>query len=479
MGMWNYRNDRDKKSKAKKDRAPGTPVVIPQKTIQQSPGVHGQLPAAKQTEYKSQYYGGGTYGHYQARPLVPTPTDTRDITKLSVVLLKQSTLNAISAICQPVAGASEFQVHYRALVTRIKNDTNELIVSIPTVFYNFKQKVAHASVDYHLDDIDKVAEEVKPISDAVINKIFSEVPLLGQLKDLYGDDAVVTYSEVNSGSIHRHPGRFGFSGTDYTKTPSNPGVIYREAEATDKVHTDSVIYLGTRTEIYTTETRILNIAPKDNGVEGTYCQIPTTTFLLNDVAASVETVNANTLADFLGGVSIEPKDASGDYYITNAMGAVNGYALVNEIINQFKVADLEQDISNVLASNITSNGTFYGGKHYNNTLPKNSTTQGASGLTYGELFDYDFDEDGYMGGYDDTWNGHWQGGTFFPGKKKEQAGTKKVTMTATTSKATVFDDKPSINDNVATERLPTHVFPKKNNPYPIGSVYWADFNARN
>lgn len=475
MAFWNNKHDREKKTKEKAGRG-GSPVTIPQKTIQQSPGVHGQFPAAasKVSEYKSHYYGVGgvSYGHYQARPLVPTPTDTRDTTKLSVVLLKQSTLNAISAICQPVAGASEFQVHYRALVTRIKNANNELIISIPTVFYNFKQKVAHASVDYHLDDIDKMAEEVKPISDAVINNIFSQVPLLGQLKALYGDEAEVTYSEVNSGSIHRHPGRFGFSGTDYTKTPSNPGVIYREAEATDKVHTDSVIYLGQRTEIYTTETRILNIAPKDGGVEGTYCQIPTTTFLLNDVAATEETsAVASTLADFLGGISEETKDASGDYYITNAMGAINGYALVNEIINQFKEATISEDISNVLASNITSTSfVTYGGKFTGN-VGKKSTTYGVAGVTYGELFDYDYDEDEYgYGGYDDTWNGYWKGGQFHPGTKKE---TKTVASKSVTTTPTV-DDKPSINDKPAVT-----VIPKRSNPYPIGTAYWEDYNARN
>lgn len=471
MAFWNTKHDREKKSKAKEGRG-GTPVTIPQKTIQQSPGVHGQFPAAtaKVTEYKSHYYGGGTYGHYHSRPLVPTPTDTKDTSKLSIVLLKQSTLNAISAICQPVAGASEFQVHYRALVTRIKNETNELIVSIPTVFYNFKQKVAHASVDYHLDDIDKMAEEVKPISDEVIKKIFAEVPLLGQLKALYGDDAEVTYSEVNSGSIHRHPGRFGFSGTDYTKTPSNPGVIYREAEATNKVHTDSVIYLGQRTEIYTTETRILNIAPKDNGVEGTYCQIPTTTFLLNDVATAEETPVINPMIEFLGGIiGNEVKDASGDYYITNAMGAVTGYALVTEIINQFKEANIAEDISNVLASNITSSFVTYGGKYTGNVAKQSQGVYGTAGVVYGELFDYD--DDCYDYGYDDTWKGYWQGGVFYPGKKSAQKTAEKQKIVVTTTSPSL-DDKPSIND------APAAPAPKRTNPYPVGTKYWEEFNAR-
>lgn len=386
------------------------------------------------------------YGHYVARPAVPVPTDTKDVTKLSIVLMRQSVLNAISAVCQPVAGASEFQVHYRALVVRLKDASNELIINIPTVFYNFKQSVATASVDYHLDDIDNEAQAVKGISDLTVNNIFAEMPILGALRDIYSGTAEVTYSEVNSGSIHRHPGRFGFSGTDYTKTPSNPGVIYREAQAVDKVHTDSVIYLGARTEIYTTETRILNIEPKDNGVTGTYCQIPTTTFVLNDLAGTEDTTQASNLVEFLGGLEDTLKDPSGDYFITNAMGAINGYAVVTEIINSFKETSFEQDISHVLASHITSRGyyNYYSqGTYAKKQQPALKSAGEQSRAYWGDGWgDYDIDED-Y--GYTSEKYGNW-------------GGTVAAPLASTTPKVT---------------------YSKLRNPYPVGSEFYADWEARN
>lgn len=450
MAYWNQKPERTKK-KAKRERRmkqqtaqlPGTAIVAPAQARTVTYGVGGYT-----------YPYGQGYGHYQARPLVPTPEDTKDTSKLSIVLMRQSVLNAISAICQPVAGSSEFQVHYRSLVVRIKSESNEFIINIPTAFYNFKQTVAHSSVDYHLDDIDKAAEALKPLSDKIVQDIFREMPLLSALPILYEGQADVTFSESNSGSIHRHPGRFGFSSTDYTKTPSNPGVIYREAEATNKVHTDSVIYLGARTEIYTTETRILNIRPKDNGVEGTYCQLPTTTFLLNDLPSTTEDVKVSSMVEFLGGLEDAIKDSSGDYYVTNAMGAVNGYALVTEIINAFKDASFEQDISQVLASHISGrhNTYLHGGV---GATKKQETSTGAASMYlnyWGDGFDdYDIDDTYYSEKYGEASTGHWNKGKWISGKKSP-------TQPAQTAVKT---------------------YDKLKNPYPVGSPGYADWDKRN
>lgn len=462
MAHWNSKVDRSNKKRKREARMNNQQV-----TQAQVPGAVGVVTKTLENNAVVPKYAGVSYGygHYQARPLVPTPTDTKDTSKLSIVLMRQSVLNAISAICQPVAGASEFQVHYRALIMRIKNTQNELIINIPTVFYNFKQTVAGASVDYHLDDIDNEAEAVRPISDKIVKDIFKDMPILLALKEMYGDSAEVTFSEVNSGSIHRHPGRFGFSATDYTKTPSNPGVIYREAQATDKVHTDSVIYLGARTEIYTTETRILNIAPKDNGVEGTYCQLPTTTFLLNDLVPTDSAVVVNTMADFLGGIEETMRDSSGDYYITNAMGAVTGYAVVTEVINAFKDASFEQDISHVLASHITGrySAYTYGQGNLIGTAGKKQEKASKNLYNYwGDGFDdYDYLEDAtyYSEKYgtqptQHSKGGHWLNGAYIPPVKE---GPKKVQPT-TTSAVKVYD--------------------KLKNPYPVGSLYHDEWNQR-
>jgi len=149
--------------------------------------------------------------------------DLFDNSKLSLLLLQQNDLDKISAICQPVATSSEFQIHYRALIIRMKNDTNEFILTIPTAYYNFKQEVSTSSVEYHLSDIDKIAKLVQDNSLKNCKKLLS-LPIFSAMKSLGFD--IQTY-ESNCGSIHRHPGRFGFSTIDLNKDPSNPGVVYR------------------------------------------------------------------------------------------------------------------------------------------------------------------------------------------------------------------------------------------------------------
>ena len=452
MAHWNSKPERSKKQ-AKRERR-----MNQQETTRPTPPVAHIRHGAVHQALPNTIYGGYQYanGHYQARPVVPTPVDTKDTSKLSIVLMRQSVLNAISAICQPVAGASEFQVHYRALVVRVKNETNELIINIPTAYYNFKQTVAHSSVDYHLDDIDNAALVIKGTSDKVVQDILREMPILSALPVIFDGVATVTFSESNSGSIHRHPGRFGFSSTDYTKTPSNPGVIYREAEATDKVHTDSVIYLGNRTEIYTTETRILNIMPKDNGVEGTYCQLPTTTFLLNDISEEASVASVNTMIEFLGGLESEAKDSTNEYYVTNAMGAVAGYSLVSEIISAFKDAKFEQDISTVLASHIVSRSTTY---TYGGAAKKYSTpleSAGDCGARWpGMYYDYDDEDDYYVAKYstysDSGIGGSWENGVFVPSKG---------------SKVSAKNGLKASNS-------------KLKNPYQVGTPGYLEWNSRN
>lgn len=346
---------------------------------------------------------------YTATPSVPRPEDTKDMSKLSVVLMKQSWLNHMSSICQPPAGGSEFQIHYRAFIIRVKNTTNELIVSIPTYFYNFDQKVTTGSVAYHLDEVDKQAEAGMTVSQTKLQEVWNGMPLVKALQQIM-PNAEVVFEESNSGSLHRHPGRFGFSSIDYDKNPSNPGVIYREAEATNKVHTDSVIYLGANTEIYTTETRILNLVQKDGGVEGTYCQIPTITYLLDDMTTTTTSAvpeSADTLAELLHGmidsVNTAADDNSKGYQAIVSMNAKKGYTLVNELLKDFKDLTYTPNMENVLASRITSAYSYsgYSGyQGYTGYTPSKAKSVHSKSLWYDDDDDYfDYEDCSYFRGH--------------------------------------------------------------------------------
>ncbi len=203
------------------------------------------------------------------------PKDTKRFDKMSIVFFDNKVLNDFTKLCLPKAGGSEFQVHYRALTIHIQKDEFEVIVTIPTAYYNFKQEVSSGAVDWELDDRDKEAEKVKEVSDINAAALIQKMPFFHAL-DSAGYD--VSFREGDFGSIHRHPGRFGFSSIDLMKDSEDPGIIYRNRVAVDVVQTDSVMYIGNDKdcEIYTTEARIVNVKKaKDGGVEGDYCQIPT------------------------------------------------------------------------------------------------------------------------------------------------------------------------------------------------------------
>jgi hypothetical protein len=214
------------------------------------------------------------------------PTTGADNTILNVVLFKQSTLDEIARICLPEANGSEFQVHYRCLQLIFSSPTtgNRLSVTIPTVFFNMPQKVSTASVDFNLNEVSEISKMVAPISEELANEFAGAFPTQFFIDGGFEVEA----RESESGSIHRHPGNFGFSSTDLDNKVSEPGVIFRNLKATDRIQIDSVMYIPNQTvQLVTTETRMVNIEPVEDGIEGSYKTAPTISFIWKDKVAKV------------------------------------------------------------------------------------------------------------------------------------------------------------------------------------------------
>jgi hypothetical protein len=224
-------------------------------------------------------------GFRYMKPTYETPTEGENNTHYNCVLFSQKMLDDIQAKCLPVAGGSEFQFHYRALQIKIEDvEANKVLVfTIPTVFFNFPQKVSSASVDFNLEEVKVISEKVKTISNQLAKKFASWFP-----KSYFEQQGFkVRFIEGEIGSIHRHPGRFGFSSTDLRNNPLSPGVIFRVSEAQDLHQVDSVLYCGLNAELYTTETRLFNTAlvdpqDEDKGATGTVEECPTVTYIHQD-----------------------------------------------------------------------------------------------------------------------------------------------------------------------------------------------------
>jgi len=210
------------------------------------------------------------------------PEEKIDPETLSVALFKQSLLDEIAEDCLPKAGGSEFQVHYRGVQFLIEkpNSNKRLVFTIPTVFFNMPQTVTSGSVDYTLDDVADAAKAVKPISDALAEKIAAAFPLAYFEKQGF----IISAREAEMGSMHRHPGNFGFSGIDLDNQVEKPGIIFRRLECEDLIQVDSVMYIPNNSvQLVTTETRAITVKPSsDGGIEGEYLESPTMHYILQD-----------------------------------------------------------------------------------------------------------------------------------------------------------------------------------------------------
>ena len=228
------------------------------------------------------------------------PVDGTDQKTLNIVLFKQSFLNGLANQCVPVAGGSEFQVHYRALQIIVsKENVGRIVYTIPTMFFNFNQTVTSASVDYDLVEVDKLSKEYQPLSMDVANTVAKLFP-----KAFFESKGFnVEFREDEIGSIHRHPGDFSFSSIDLDNNPRHPGVIYRRGNAEDLIQTDSVMYItgvagAQHVKLVTTQTRVVNVNLLDNGgIEGSYNRAKTVALILKDTDTE-ETIQNAISVDF-------------------------------------------------------------------------------------------------------------------------------------------------------------------------------------
>jgi hypothetical protein len=325
---------------------------------------------------------------------VTRPTENKDTSVISVVLFNQSTINDIVAICKPAANSSEFQVHYRALVISALKDNVRLTITVPTVFYNFPQKVSGSAIDYNLLQVEEQAAKGLELSQLLASQFLKELPVVQELIDAGVD---VKVYESNCGSIHRHPGDFGFSATDYDKDPEHPGVIYRNKTATDHIQSDSVIYIpygaASNTKIVTTETRIVNTkGTEDNGVEGTYTEVPTFTIINQDTGPT------EYLFDSLLGQLETQHPTNTKHKLVSSLGTWKNYPVLEKLREQFlSSTTIKPNILLVEADNITQNHTYY--TPYQAKHKKAATKANKVHQTQKSIYDIDDDEFEYYGMY--------------------------------------------------------------------------------
>ena len=268
---------------------------------------------------------------------VPKPDTYVRYDKINVILHKQSDIEEIvaKAFESEAARDNEFQFHYWALqlIADERDSEKSFVITLPLVYFNFKQKVSGAHIDFHLDDVREVSEKVEPLAQEKAKEVLNLItPLYQYFKD-QGYNVSVKIGEI--GSVHRHPGAFGFSATDLKNDPENPGVIFRNRKAKDLYQVDSVLYIpkayssrytywsdnddvsdqAKGAHLHVTECRFVNVDPVDEndetkGITGSYDKIPTILAWKESESESIGETRAITiLENFLGINNSRPEES--------------------------------------------------------------------------------------------------------------------------------------------------------------------------
>ena len=198
----------------------------------------------------------------------------------------------------PLAKNNEYQVHFWAINFRARYTDNSIIdVTIPTVYFNYKQEVSSAHIDFEMSDVVTVSEKAAKLHHTIANRINS-TSFATMLEQLLRTSIEVTSTDYNS--IHRHPGSSkhqSFSSTDLKKDPDNHGIVYSLESGTDKPNFAGIMAIDSGVcNLAHMEYRVVNgEVYKDLTYQQSRCQA----IIINDI-------DERSLAEQYIGVAHEP-----------------------------------------------------------------------------------------------------------------------------------------------------------------------------
>lgn len=163
------------------------------------------------------------------------------LSNIGVLYWQQSTLEQIAELSGPLAVANEFQIHYWALVVRMKFVDNSVVdIALPTTIFNYAQEVNPSHIDFELKDVSAVSDALLPIHNMITNQ------LLPKLQETFVDSEhyTIEYLSVPLNTMHRHPnGVASFSGTDLRKDhEKDTGIVFPLKTGKDTPSFSSIIY---------------------------------------------------------------------------------------------------------------------------------------------------------------------------------------------------------------------------------------------
>jgi hypothetical protein len=287
---------------------------------------------------------------------------------------------------------SEYQYHYWALVGRVKLGSDVLDIAIPTAVFNYKQTVSSGAVGFHLNDVETESNNAKSIAEQksleIINgdlgrKITEMLPIIEWIMTPFN-------------TCHVHPGQLAsFSGTDYSKTINDPGIVFPLDEPSEQASFSSILCHSkdNSARMVRTEYRFANFEEGNNVYKHGVCvqyvkgyreeyteeMSPIAQMFFGEPKAKVKEVEDYHMKD-----RCDDRDMTGSF--------------IEKIVEIFKDSDYEPDTSLVFESNIIKEPKIvvHSVNHYN---VKGKSPSVSSLIDYADNFEEMRDvlvEEGYM-----------------------------------------------------------------------------------
>ena len=134
--------------------------------------------------------------------LVPI-RDTNDYRHQGIILMKDTAMQKILTKSGKLAKSNEFQVHYWSLVLRhVSDDGSVLDIAIPTVYFNYKQEVTSAHIDFDMKEVGEISDKLLPLHNAKVNELLKS-GIIDNVQAKLGVEFELM--SVNLGSQHAHP----------------------------------------------------------------------------------------------------------------------------------------------------------------------------------------------------------------------------------------------------------------------------------
>ena len=153
--------------------------------------------------------------------------DVRNTNNYGVVGFPIKALQEIYKKSGKFADEAEFQVDYWALNFRATMpDGSHLDIAVPLIFFNYKQEVSGARIDFEMADVKAISDKLTPVAQKFANDVLA-TQFKAHIEKLFNIKFEPMLVPLNT--IHKHPGSStsqSFSGTDLTKNPSEHGVVY-------------------------------------------------------------------------------------------------------------------------------------------------------------------------------------------------------------------------------------------------------------